>query len=103
MSQLLLEVKVRNELDIHQCLRVFDKVRRHGVKTESGHHFQGLTASSDFDGYTAFLSSNDVTLTLFFHNKYDLEYRQHGDVDAFVKLLSVIDHAANSELVDGRV
>ena len=67
---------MKNEIDIHRALRVFNKVTTLGDKqsdsTESVYHLCGLNALTDFDGYTISLSDAQVRLDIFFHNKYNL-------------------------------
>lgn len=80
-----------HKIDVKQALRVFDKITRKGVKEEDGWHYRGLTASTDFDGYTVFISSSKVQLTIFFHNKYTVDYANAMELEEFVNLLEKID------------
>ena len=78
-------------LDMKMAMRVFHKVQEEGEKMEEGFHRYGLTAIASFDGYTLTLKDRDVTLIVFFHNKYDLQFEHPGDADHFIKLLERID------------
>ena len=64
---------MENELDIHQALKVFHKIVKMGEKHGDGHTLLGVTALSDFDGYTIILQDNNASLTIYFHNKYQIE------------------------------
>ncbi len=78
-------------LDIKMALRVFHKVLEKGEKKEDGYHYDGLTASESFDGYTLTLKDRDVTLLIFFHNEFDLQFKHEGENEDFIRLLERID------------
>ncbi|WP_193163941.1 DUF3081 family protein [Microbulbifer hainanensis] len=82
-----------HKIDVKQALRVFDKATREGEKKEDGWHFRGLTMSTDFDGYTVFINSPKVQLTVFFHNKYTVDYGNALELQEFVELLDKLDRA----------
>ena len=82
-----------HKIDVKQALRVFDKATREGEKKEDGWHYRGLTMSTDFDGYTVFINSPKVQLTIFFHNKYTVDYGSALDLQEFVDQLANIDKA----------
>ncbi|WP_066963903.1 DUF3081 family protein [Microbulbifer sp. Q7] len=81
------------KIDVKQALRVFDKITREGEKTAHGWQYRGLTASTDFDGYTVFLRSQTVELTIFFHNKFTVNCTKPTDLEDFVALMNKIDRA----------
>lgn len=78
-------------LDIKQAMRVFNKVQNHGIKRENCYNWQQFEASADYDGYTLYLSNTKVKLTLYFHNKYRLEFNKRHDLDEFFQQLAFID------------
>ncbi len=82
---------MKNELDIHQTLKVFQKIVKHGQKRGEGHQLNGITALSDFDGYTIVLKDEKVCLTVHFHNKYDLESDNKLAEQEFFERLREID------------
>ncbi|MBB5210631.1 DUF3081 family protein [Microbulbifer hydrolyticus] len=86
-------MELEQKIDVKQALRVFDKITKHGEKTDEGWRYRGLTASTDFDGYTVFLNSPKVELTIFFHNKFTVDYRNQVDLDEFIELLGKIDRS----------
>lgn len=84
---------MKNKIDISTALLAFDKVLQQGEKVEQGHTLSGITASSDFDGYTLVLQDKLSTLTIFFHNKYELE---GPDNKAMERLIKNIEHLAHN-------
>lgn len=84
---------LEQKVDVKLALRVFDKVTQNGEKTEEGWRYRGLTVSTDFDGYTVFLRSTNVELTVFFHNKFTVDYRNAMELEEFIRLLEKIDRS----------
>ncbi|MFC6635491.1 DUF3081 family protein [Microbulbifer taiwanensis] len=80
-----------HKIDVKQALRVFDRATKEGIKEKDGWHYRGLTVSTDFDGYTVFINSAKVQLTVFFHNKYTVDYQNAHDLQEFVDLLAKLD------------
>ncbi|MCX2780373.1 DUF3081 domain-containing protein [Microbulbifer thermotolerans] len=80
-----------HKIDVKQALRVFNRITREGQKEGDQWRYRGLTASADFDGYTVFIKSAKVALTIFFHNKYSVEYSSARDLQEFVDLLQILD------------
>lgn len=77
-----------NRIDLKACLSVFNHVISHGDRSDESYVFQEFTAWSDFDGYTCFLKYRDVTLTMMFHGKYDLDYPNRDELVLFEKQIS---------------
>lgn len=84
---------MKNSIDLKRCLLIFDKVQTLGEKQGDKHVYQGLTAWTDFDGYTCFLAFNDVTLTMMFHGKYDITFSNEENLAKFEKKLANFDLA----------
>ena len=84
---------MKNKIDINLALLAFDKIRQVGEQSQQGCTFEGVTASSDFDGYTLVLQDKLSSLTIFFHNKYELE---GPDSKAMDRLVKNIEHIAKS-------
>ena len=82
---------MKNELDPKLVLRVFDKIREHGEKQEDKYFLDGVYGSTDFDGYTVFLSDATVELRFGFHNQYHFEYQHEDQREQFEKKLRHID------------
>lgn len=85
------------ELNIRQALRVFHIITSHGTRTEEGFRLSGLTASSDFDGYTVTIRNDYVCLDIFFHNKYTFTCDNRKEKEAFLYKIKQIDRSSNSE------
>ena len=81
---------MKNEIDSKLILTVFDKIRQKGQQTEEGHLLDGVKASTDFDGYTLYLSDALVSLSFGFHNQYHFEYESQEQFEQFFKKLSNI-------------
>ena len=88
---------MQNELDSKFLLRVFEKIRTKGEQTKDGHRLEGVTAFSDFDGYTVFLQDAKVKMSFGFHNTYHFDYESSSDYADFEKKLKYIDSHFNDE------
>jgi len=82
---------MKNSLDIHQTLKVFHLIVKHGIKVEDAHRLNGINAASDFDGYTVELWDENVRLSVFFHNKYSVDYQRAFELEAFYEKLLAIE------------
>ena len=78
-------------LDIRMVLRVFNTVRDRGAQRGDGYFWQGMTVTSDYDGYTLELSDGHCTLTVRFHNKYTFDCPNRVLRQQFIDLLKRID------------
>ncbi|WP_417350023.1 DUF3081 family protein [Ferrimonas sp.] len=85
---------MRNQLDTRRLLQVYQKVCDLGVPGPQGYQFKGVLAWRDFDGYTLFLSDQVVTLTLLFHNRYQLDYPDGAALDQFLVRIEAVATAA---------
>ncbi|QBY04808.1 DUF3081 domain-containing protein [Thalassotalea sp. HSM 43] len=81
---------MENLIDNKLALTAFERITRLGEKTDTGYQFQGVSAWQDYDGYTCFLGYNDVTMTLMFHGKYDIEYSTSDSLKQFMKKINLI-------------
>lgn len=94
---------MNNIINLTQALRVYGLVIDKGTKVQDsksapeqqlstegngGYYYQDMLAWSDYDGYTAYLKYNQVTLTLLFHGKYMLDYPSDAKLAAFIKKLN---------------
>ena len=91
---------MKNEIDIHRALRVFNKVTTLGDKqsdsTESVYRLCGLNAVTDFDGYTISLSDVQVRLDIFFHNKYKFDYPNNEALENFLARFTDVEKYINN-------
>lgn len=81
---------MKNRIPTHDLLLVYEIIRRFGNKTDTGYQWQGITASSDYDGYTVFLSADGVSMQLGFHHSYRLDYQNVKHFDAFQKRIKAL-------------
>ncbi|NCP65764.1 MAG: DUF3081 domain-containing protein [Paraglaciecola sp.] len=81
---------MKNELDSKFILQVFELIRQQGEKQDDVYVFKGVTASSDFDGYTLFLRDHHVQLSFGFHNQYHLDYEKDEHLEQFINKLKTI-------------
>lgn len=79
------------DIDIRQALRVFQVIAEKGEQRGNRHYFKGIYATSGFDGYDIELTDEKVTLNIYFHSKFDLDYKNQIDRDSFFEKLSKID------------
>lgn len=87
----LLPPATKGLINAHQAIRVYQKIREHGTKNGAEYALNGLSGSTDFDGYTVFLSDGKVSLSVHFHYKYTLDYKYPQALDAFIEKIRLID------------
>jgi len=78
-------------INVRQALRVFQKVLELGVPKGEKTTYKQLDATSGYDGYTIILSDECVTLTVFFHNKFALDYTSKRALYTFLSKVEEID------------
>jgi hypothetical protein len=83
------------KIDIKTALRAFDRIREEGVERSGEHHLSGVSAGSDFDGYNITLHDDYVTLHIFFHNKFKLDFVNNRHRDAFMERVEKIGRRKN--------
>jgi len=81
---------MKNEIDFRLILDAYEKITLHGKAEQGKHTLDGITASTDFDGYTVFLEGHNTKLQLEFHNKYHLDYETSRDYENFMKKVEQI-------------
>ena len=81
---------MKNEIDSKLILSVFEKIRQNGQQSDEGYLLDGVRASTDFDGYTLYLSDALVSLSFGFHNQYHFEYQSQEQFEQFYKKLNGI-------------
>lgn len=82
---------MERRIDVRQALRVFQKVLELGRRKGAATTYKRLDALSDYDGYTIILKDEYVTLTIYFHNKFSLDYSSMQALYAFLGKLEQID------------
>ena len=78
---------MKNSLDLKQCLLAYDVICQKGEAKGGKHQYLGVTAWTDFDGYHCFLEFKDLTITLMFHGKYDIQFESSETLRLFEKKL----------------
>lgn len=82
---------MKNELDSKFLLQVFEKIRQHGTKEGELYKLMGITAFTDYDGYTLYIEDVNVKLQFGFHNQYHFDYDTAEQFASFEKKLKQID------------
>ncbi|WP_299732931.1 DUF3081 family protein [uncultured Endozoicomonas sp.] len=72
-------------LDTKKCLSAFATILQEGEKSEKGYFLKGIWAESMDDGYTVRLFDNQSELTLYFHNKFQLNSPDSKSTDQFIR------------------
>ena len=88
---------MKEKIDIAIVLRAVARIQAKG-KSVDGQVFdyRGIKLESDFDGYTVLLSNADVKLTVLFHNKFELSFKNRLALDIFYETVTKI--AAESSI-----
>ncbi|MER2493527.1 DUF3081 family protein [Catenovulum sediminis] len=81
---------MKNTLDSKYIYRIFSFIVEKGEKTPEGHVLNGLTAVEYQDGYIIEISDHKVTLTLGFHQSYQLDYKNQLELDDFMMKIEQI-------------
>ena len=74
-----------NKEKMRNILETFELITSKGVKENNVYQFSGLRAWHDFDGYICWLAYRDLTITLLFHGKYQLDYENNETLADFFK------------------
>ena len=78
---------MERHLDKTSCMHAFATILQRGEKSDQGYLYEGVYAQSEDDGYTIRLLDDRCTLTLYFHNKYQLDGPDEGTIDLFLRKL----------------
>lgn len=73
-----------HEFNLSFALKSFSKIAQLGVRKDGGHIYNGIMAQSSYDGYTITLSNADVELSIFFHNKHKITFKNKLALDDFL-------------------
>ena len=83
---------VMNEkVNLKKALRVFDTIVTKGQRDGDEYSLNGLTAFTDFDGYTATIKNDYVRLAIFFHNNIAFEYSSKKEKGIFLDKIATMD------------
>ncbi len=78
------------KIDVSKALLAYEKVVQYGYREGEEHRLDGIFVSSDFDGYTLFIHDDRVRLTVFFHNKFTVDYSSRRALMSFNEKLDSI-------------
>lgn len=78
-------------LDFHKILLASENVRLNGDKSSGLYTLNGITLDTGYDGYSITLKNNEVSLTLHFHNTFNLISPGRSETEKFFKQLDVIN------------
>lgn len=76
---------MEHKVDVPLVLRAYQTVVENGQREGERYHWGGLTAESDFDGYTASLSDGHVTVRVLFHSRVDVDAPSAGALEDFLR------------------
>lgn len=79
------------KINIKKSLRVFNTILAKGDKQENEYTLNGLSASTDFDGYTATLRNDYARLDIYFHNTFSFSYTNNKEKLLFLEKIDLID------------
>ena len=80
-------------IDPKQAITAYQAIVEHGQRSQDGYCLEGIRAATDIDGYTVYLSDDQVALTVYYHYKYQLEYNTPKELAQFKnKLAKVLAH-----------
>ena len=61
------------KVDVRLALKAYQAVVDRGERRDGGYHLDGLSAESDFDGYTVAISDGRVRVRVLFHSRVDVD------------------------------
>jgi len=79
------------KVDIKKSLRVFNQIATKGRRVGDEYLLNGLTAFTDFDGYTVTIKNDYVRLDIFFHNKISLDFSNDKERMLFLQKIETMD------------
>jgi hypothetical protein len=69
------------------ALNAFNDVISHGVKKNSTYHLGDLEAWYDFDGYSCYLRYQDLLLSVYFHSRFECDYKHKATFERFIRII----------------
>ena len=82
--EIALVIKMEKKVNVRQALVSFNSIRERGVYKDGTYALDGIRAAVGFDGYTVSLSNDHVSLDIFFHNKFSLQYTNRRELELFM-------------------
>lgn len=86
---------MQNLIDPKLLMKVFSTVEQQGTSVDTpfgkGFELDGMTIASGFDGYDLYFVADKVTVTLGFHQKYNIDAQDEEHIDMFIQRLKRLD------------
>ena len=74
-------------MNMSHHLYLFNHIISYGEQLEGKYHFDKLSAWHDIDGYTCYIGYKDLTMSLYFHNRFAYDYQEKDTFKEFVALV----------------
>ena len=81
---------METKVDVTKALLAFQNILDRGEKNDTVYHYGGLNAESDLDGYTLHLSDGQVSLYIYFHNRFELISPNSRESENFLKKIYAV-------------
>lgn len=78
------------EIKLRDFLQIYDSITSEGIKVDGVYEYLGICAWHDFDGYTCWIGYKDLTITLLFHGRFDMDYKYEDTLKQFYKKVSAL-------------
>jgi hypothetical protein len=78
------------EIQLRDFLQIYDAVSTNGVKVDGVYEYLDIKAWHDFDGYTCWIGYKDLTITLLFHGRFDMDYKYEDTLKQFYKITPLL-------------
>lgn len=80
--------------DVYQALRVYQKIVEFGLRKSNVFLLNGLTANPGTDEYSITIKDEYVSLDIYFHNRYQLDYHDSQSLMRFLDKIETVDKKA---------
>lgn len=77
--------------DVYQALRVYQKIVQFGFRKSNSFLLDGLTANPGVDEYSITIKDDNVSLDIYFHNRYQINYTDSNTLLHFLNKIDSID------------
>ncbi|MFB0980619.1 MAG: DUF3081 family protein [Alteromonadaceae bacterium] len=78
------------EIQLRDFLQIYDAISTNGVKVDGVYEYLDIKAWHDFDGYTCWIGYKDLTITLLFHGRFDMDYKYEDTLKQFYKITPLL-------------
>ncbi|MGK0440338.1 MAG: hypothetical protein ACJA0N_000124 [Pseudohongiellaceae bacterium] len=82
---------MNEKIDIKIALLAFNTIISKGIKSGDEYVLNGLTAHTDFDGYTVTIRNDYVRLDIHFHSKFSFDYSNNKEKTLFLEKINAMD------------